>query len=278
MSKSEFNAEDKNKKRFEFGKNWKNFLKKITHERISIAENSLIKMLGLDNLSGKRFIDIGCGSGLFSLSARNLGAKVFSFDFDEYSVWCAENLRKKYNYEDENWIVKRGSIIDRDFVNSLGKFDIVYSWGVLHHTGEMWGAIDSSTRLVDEKGTLFISIYNDQGIKSHFWWMIKWFYNSLPKFLKKLFAYSISFFIIFIMLIKYTLKLKPMVILGPMLNYKKYRGMNYTTDIIDWYGGFPYEFADYDYLIKYIEDKGFKFKNGKRTTSHGCNEMVFTKV
>ena len=86
MTKSEFHAEVNNKKRFEFGKNWKNFLKKITNERISIAENSLIKMLGLDNLSGKKFIDIGCGSGLFSLSARNLGAKVFSFDFDEYSV------------------------------------------------------------------------------------------------------------------------------------------------------------------------------------------------
>ena len=253
MTKNEFHAEVNNKKRFEFGKNWKNFLKKITHERISIAENSLIKMLGLDNLSGKRFIDIGCGSGLFSLSARNLGAKVFSFDFDEYSVWCAENLRKKYNYEDENWIVKRGSIIDRDFVNSLGKFDIVYSWGVLHHTGEMWSAIDSSTSLVDEKGTLFISIYNDQGIKSHFWWMIKWFYNSLPKFLKKLFAYSISFFIIFIMLIKYTLKLKPMVILGPMLNYKKYRGMKLSDLLMSFNNTIIKQSGFLSFLIKLFQ-------------------------
>jgi len=225
----------------------------------------------------KKFIDIGCGSGLFSLSARNLGAKVFSFDFDEFSVWCTENLRERFNFVDENWVVRQGSIIDREFVNSLGKFDIVYSWGVLHHTGKMWSAIDNAIHLVDNKGTLFISIYNDQGLKSHFWWVIKWLYNYLPKLLKKPFAYITSFLIIFIMLVKYTLKLKPMVILGPMFNYKKKRGMDYMTDIIDWYGGFPYEFANYDYLINYIEDKGFKLKNSKRTTSHGCNEIVFTK-
>jgi 2-polyprenyl-3-methyl-5-hydroxy-6-metoxy-1,4-benzoquinol methylase len=277
MSKKEFYTEIENKKRFEFGKNWKNFLKKITNERIDIAKNSLVKMLGSDNLSNNKFIDIGCGSGLFSLSARNLGAKVFSFDFDEFSVWCTENLRERFNFVDENWIVRQGSIIDREFVNSLGKFDIVYSWGVLHHTGKMWSAIDNAIHLVDNKGTLFISIYNDQGLKSHFWWAIKWFYNYLPKLLKKPFAYITSFLIIFIMLVKYTLKLKPMVILGPMFNYKKNRGMDYMTDIIDWYGGFPYEFANYDYLIDYIEDKGFKLKNSKRTTSHGCNEIVFTK-
>ena len=80
------------------------------------------------------------------------------------------------------------------------------------------------------------------------------FTKNWKNFLKKLFVYITSFFIIFIMLIKYTLKLKPMVILGPMLNYKKDRGMNYITDIIDWYGGFSYEFADYNYLINYIED------------------------
>ncbi len=277
MSKKDFYTEIENKKRFEFGKNWKNFLKKITNERISIAKNSLVKMLGSDNLSDKKFIDIGCGSGLFSLSARNLGAKVFSFDFDEFSVWCTENLRERFNFVDENWVVRQGSIIDREFVNSLGKFDIVYSWGVLHHTGKMWSAIDNAIHLVDNKGTLFISIYNDQGLKSHFWWVIKWLYNYLPKLLKKPFAYITSFLIIFIMLVKYTLKLKPMVILGPMFNYKKKRGMDYMTDIIDWYGGFPYEFANYDYLINYIEDKGFKLKNSKRTTSHGCNEIVFTK-
>ena len=277
MSKKEFYTEIENKKRFEFGKNWKQFLKKITNERIIIAKNSLVKMLDSNNLSEKKFIDIGCGSGLFSLSARDLGAKVFSFDFDEYSVWCTENLREKFNFADENWVVRQGSIIDRKFVNSLGKFDIVYSWGVLHHTGKMWSAIDNAISLVDNKGTLFISIYNDQGLKSHFWWAIKWFYNYLPKVLKKPFAFITSFLIIFIMLVKYTLKLKPMVILGPMFNYKKNRGMDYITDIIDWYGGFPYEFANYDYLIDYIEDKGFKLKNSKRTTSHGCNEMVFTK-
>lgn len=278
MTINEFHKDVRQKRRFEFGKNWKNFLNKLTNERIQIAENSLIKMLDVNNLENKKFIDIGSGSGLSSLSAKNLGAKVLSFDYDETSVWCTKSLKKKYYDKDENWIVKQGSILDLNFVNSLGKYDIVYSWGVLHHTGKMWSAIDNSISLVDDNGKYFISIYNDQGFKSHFWWMVKWLYNILPGFLKKIFAYSLGFFIIFLMLIKYTIKLKPMVILGPMFNYKQSRGMSMLTDIMDWYGGFPYEFASYEYLINYIENKGFKFCKGKRTTSFGCNEIVFTKL
>ena len=136
MKHSNFNSEVDKGERFQFGQNWRKYLKKISNERIKIAEDSLLEMLELKDLKGKTFLDIGCGSGLFSLAALNLGANVFSIDYDPDSIYCATYLRNQFGY-DEKWDIKEGSVLDTDFMASLGSFDIVYSWGVLHHTGNM---------------------------------------------------------------------------------------------------------------------------------------------
>src|SRR5207302_10440486 len=127
--------------RFEFGKNWGRFLEVLDDERIGEAEESLKKMLEVEGLAGKSFLDIGSGSGLFSLAARRLGARVHSFDYDPQSVACAAELRRRYFPNDEDWVVEPGSALDEAYLNRLGTFDIVYSWGVLHHTGAMWQAL-----------------------------------------------------------------------------------------------------------------------------------------
>src|SRR6185436_151625 len=120
--------------RFEFGKNWSQFLPIIDKERIERAERSLKEMLEVENLNGKTFLDIGSGSGLFSLAARRLGAQVHSVDFDPKSIFCTTELRKNYFRDDEAWSIAEASVLDNEYMSSLGQYDIVYSWGVLHHT------------------------------------------------------------------------------------------------------------------------------------------------
>ena len=278
MSVNKFREEVAAGQRFEFGKNWEIFLGKLNDERISISQSSLSDMLEITSLSGRSFLDVGSGSGLSSLAARNLGANVTSFDFDESSVWCTSELKNRYYPTDESWAVMQGSALDNDFLCQLGRFDVVYSWGVLHHTGKMWAAIDNCLNLVNDDGKFFIAIYNDQGMKSHFWWIVKWLYNKLPRFLRKPFAYTAGFFVQFLLLLKYTVKLRPMVVLGPIYNYKQSRGMSMLSDIVDWYGGFPYEFSTYEYLVDYIQSKGFKLQKGKEASSLGCHELVFKRI
>lgn len=261
--------------RFRFGANWARFLAVLDEDRIAAAEKSLREMLGVADLQGQRFLDIGCGSGLFSLAARRLGARVHSFDFDPQSVACAQELKQRYFRGDAAWQVEEGSILDAPYVSSLGRFDVVYSWGVLHHTGSMWVAIENALRCVaSPQGMLFIAIYNDQGWKSHAWWFVKCLYNRLPRALKGPFAWCVSVLTHTLTIVKYTVRLKPMVAIAPLLSDRRERGMSARYDAVDWIGGFPYEFTTFDTLAGYLDRRGLRLTNSRRDHSQGCNELV----
>src|SRR2546423_3155910 len=172
--------------RFELGENWRRFLTLLNEERIQAAEKSLTSRLNLPTLKGKTFVDVGSGSCLFSLAAKRLGACVLSFDYDPKSVACTAELKRRYFPDDSEWRVEQGSALDEDYLTHLGTFDIVYSWGVLHHTGSMWKAVDNVVQLVKPGGILFIAIYNDQGIRSRLWRVLKKTYVTRGRLTKAL--------------------------------------------------------------------------------------------
>lgn len=264
--------------RFGFGQNWSQFLPIIDEERIQQAETSLKEMLEVDSLSGKTFLDIGSGSGLFSLAARRLGARVHSFDFDPKSVYCTTELRKNYFRDDESWKVQEASVLDGEFMKSLGQYDVVYSWGVLHHTGNLWTAMEHAQQRVAPEGKLFIALYNDTGSQAARWHWIKKTYNGLPGILRSPFAAVVWIPNEVKLLAKSVLTLNPKLYTDSWTQYQKNRGMTKWRDIIDWVGGYPYEVSTPDEVFDFARERGFsltKLKCGR--VGLGCNEFVFVK-
>src|SRR5262249_61001564 len=146
--------------RFRFGANWLDFSRTLGADQLTEAEKSLRRLLECDSLGGLSFLDVGAGSGLFSLAARKLGARVQSFDFDEESVLCTMRLRERYFAGDSNWKIEQGSILDAEYVRNLGTFDVVYAWGVLHHTGAMRIALLARARVVAPRGSIAFALYH----------------------------------------------------------------------------------------------------------------------
>ena len=261
--------------RFRFGENWSRFLRVLNDERILEAEKSLKEMLEVEDLTGKSFLDIGSGSGLFSLVARRMGAQVYSFDYDPQSVASTRELRRRYFPEDADWSIEEGSVLDDEYMRSLGKFDVVYSWGVLHHTGDMWKALENAALPVAEGGRLFIAIYNDQGGKSRRWRKVKRFYLSGPLGKSLVSALFIPYFISGGLAMDLLRGRNP---LARYTEYKRSRGMSVVHDWFDWLGGYPFEVAKPEEVFEFYRDR--RFVLDKLITAGGGlgnNQFVFTK-
>jgi SAM-dependent methyltransferase len=266
--------------RFGFGENWRAFLDVLDDQRIAEAERSLVEWLGEDTIRGRTFLDAGCGSGLFSLAALRLGAaRIHSFDYDPASVGCALELRRRCDREEFEWTVEPGDVLDEGYMTGLGEFDIVYSWGVLHHTGDLWRALRSIERAVAPRGVLFIAIYNDQGLASRYWTLVKRLSNALPAGVRVPYAVAVmaprelaSFAI-------QTLRGRPQDYVRTWTRYRAARGMSRWHDLLDWVGGYPFEVAKPEQIFELYRDRGFELQR-LRTCGGGlgCNEFVLRRL
>lgn len=255
--------------RFKFGKNWQNFIGSIDEAQMRDAQNALSSLLGTDSLEDESFLDAGCGSGIVSLAARELGAKrIHSFDYDHDSVDATRTLLPENTLESE-WAVEQGSLTDIEYLAKLGQFNTVYSWGVIHHTGAMWHVANALPKLVKPGGRLVVAIYNDQGAQSAVWKIVKKLYVKSPSPLQ--FAMAGSYFI----LTSAVRTIKNLVTLRG-IKRERPRGMSAWHDAVDWVGGYPFEVASREEVIEFFESRDFSTEKvisvGNR---QGCNQFVF---
>lgn len=266
----------KRETRFAFGENWRQFLAVLSEERIEDAERSLAHMLG--DLSGRSLLDAGCGSGLSSLAAYRLGAnRLHSFDIDPESVGCTQELRSRYAPGAEHWTVERASVLDAEHIRSLGQWDVVYSWGVLHHTGNMWGALENVAMAVGQRGRLFVTIYNDRGARTDLWRKVKWLYNQLPGPLRTPYVivvmapFEVKFALASLLL------LRPQRYIRAWTEYnKQFRGMSRWRDMVDWVGGYPFETARAEEVFDFYTARGFRLE--RLATNSVQNHFVFQRL
>lgn len=266
---------------FSFGRNWEKFVEgNFSEERVEISRAHLLDFLGLPDLRGKYFLDIGCGSGLHSLAAFRSGAsRIVGIDVDPYSVETSKKIREMSGTSPA-WEIHHGSILDDDFVGRIEPADIVYSWGVLHHTGDLWKAIRNSASRLKEGGIFYVAIY-EKTEKSDYWTAIKKEYNRASPLGKR--AMELSY------VYKHFLARRaPRYVLESiryMRDYRKTRGMEFWTDIRDWLGGWPYEPATPAEMTSFCEgvlglrtvkvktgeaNVEYLFSRGKEPVSNDC--------
>jgi predicted RNA methylase len=261
---------------FSFGENWAQYAQKIDERRIEEAERSLIRLLGgREWIEGKTFLDIGCGSGLFSLAAVRLGCKrLLAVDLDPNSVETTRKTLERYAPAGANWDCQRISVFDLDPAH-VGKFEVVYSWGVLHHTGAMYKAIEKASTVVAPKGTLALALYG----KTPFcglWRIEKRIYSRSPKWVQRVIEH------VYHVAVAARLALKGESLKKRRETYFQQRGMDMYHDTRDWLGGYPYESISPQEAMTFLHKLGFAPIRSFVSPcigllGAGCDEYSFTK-
>lgn len=261
--------------RFEFGRNWRKFVRKnFSQERCDIAKKRILAFVNRESLDGVDFLDIGCGSGLSSLAAWQAGAsRVHSFDYDAESVAATKSLWKRAE-SPSNWTVERGDVLDMNYVTSLGKWSFVYSWGVLHHTGALWRAVENAQTTVIDDGLFYIALYSSDAqsqASPEFWLEVKQKYNK-ANFLQR--EWMVWWYV-WNFILDTNVRNAPQLV-KRALQYKLQRGMDLFTDIRDWLGGWPMEYAGDQQTVDFLEQRhGFSLVNA--ATGQACSEFLFRR-
>jgi SAM-dependent methyltransferase len=259
-------------KHFDFGKNWADYAKTLTPEKLAQAKAGLLALLPAEDWMGKSVLDIGCGSGVHAAAMTHLGIqKLTCVDYDPHSVATTVQVLRGSGQPNVDFSAQQADILSW---KTAEKFQIVYSWGVLHHTGNMWKAITNAADLVAPKGKFVIAIYHKTPLCGA-WRRVKWLYTYSPLPIKWLLN---GFFYVFF----YALAL----IMSGKSPAAGERGMNWWHDVKDWIGGYPYESATPEEITQFTEGLGFRLVRTRHAEPYtasgiagsGCAEYVFERL
>jgi SAM-dependent methyltransferase len=251
---------------FSFGENWLNFSRLLDEQRVQEAMNSLTTLLAVPDLRKLTFVDVGAGSGLFSIAAVRLGAlRVLALDRDANCLKAIQdNARRFLSPADASRLEYRLVDILDPASTPLDRFDIVYAWGSLHHTGALWDAIKNTASLCGPRGRFVLAVYNETPFSRH-WLTAKRFYHGAPGPMRMLLVAMLA---------------------GPRMLVRALKGrrvasaeraMSVWYDAVDWLGGLPYEWAAPSQVAECLDRLGFRLERSVLTQRHGCNEFVFVR-
>jgi SAM-dependent methyltransferase len=264
-------------RQFDFGKNWSDFSSSaLTAPRLAQARADFSRLMkhAMAELNHRSFLDIGFGQGLSLLAAAAAGARAVGCDINPT---CGEVLTRNRAHFSEldscDIRIVIGSILDRATLIRLRElsptkngYDFVHSWGVLHHTGKMWTAVDNASDLVAPGGILVLALYNKHW-SSPLWSLIKRSYCAAPALLQRV---MIGLF--------YPVILAAKAIVTGRNPFAMERGMDFYYNVVDWVGGFPYEYATPDEVARHLSARGFALRwQAEATVPTGCNEQVFVR-
>lgn len=264
--------------RFAFGRNWSRFLEHVDDARIADAEASIRDLLDTPGLQGLRVLDIGSGSGLFSLAAMRLGAAaVHSIDVDPDSVACTRALKARFLPDANAWTIAATSVLDADGMHALAPADLVYAWGVLHHTGDLWAALDVTIACVAPGGRLAVALYNDQGAASRRWTRLKRAYVTGGGVTRAALVAAVAAWLGVKGLAGRALRLVTPGHDAPAPPAQR-RGMSRWHDLVDWVGGYPFEVSTPGEVVAFARARGLVLEHLVTVGGHhGCNQFVFSR-
>lgn len=271
----------KSETRYDFGRNWDSFAGQLSEAAIENAIAGLRKLT--PSGTGAQFLDIGSGSGVHSLAALRLGAtSVRCIDYDNDSVATTRAVLTQHA-PGADWEVRQGDILaergpmSSDANTGDGLFDTVYSWGVLHHTGDMWRAVDNAATFVRPGGRFVIALYLKTPLCG-FWRVEKYIYAKFP-LLRPFFRWPFAA----MLLLGTSIRKRQMP--GTVIRqYKWQRGMSFLHDIDDWLGGYPYESVRNEEIVAFMASRGFELtecfnvKASVGVFGSGCGEWVFRRI
>ncbi|BFU93734.1 MAG: SAM-dependent methyltransferase [Nitrospira sp.] len=266
---------------FRFGENWRAYAEKVDEAAIEEAVHGLRRLAGSE-MSGKRILDIGCGSGLHALAALRLGAvEIQGIDLDPNSVAAAQAVLTRYASQ-RPWKMEQKSIFEMNPAQ-CGTFDMVYSWGVLHHTGDMFRAIHTAAELVSLGGLFVFALYR-KTLLCPFWkWEKRWYARASSR--RQRLAQRL-----YTAMFRLGLRATGHKFDSYVDKYKTKRGMDFYHDVHDWLGGWPYESISPEEVELVMRGLGFEqvrsfITRGRRFGGRylglfgsGCDEYVYRKV